>query len=387
MRFAHLILLLCCVVPNCAADGFTFPNFKTTRGLSMVDDAGTHGKAVRLTPAKRSKSGAVWFETKQSITHGFDTTFQFQLTSQDHRHFAGADGFAFVAQNEGTKVVAGKGSAAGFNMADSPFVPRSSGIPRSLAVFFDTWRNEELDDPSGNYVAICTNSDGHWPARRLAYTRKLAVDLKDKRVHRVRILFSPPRLSVFLDDSPEPVLTAAIEMPEIAGADGKAFVGFTAATGNGFQNHDILSWSFGAAVDSSMVSSLISFMPRPCLPNRTLCTPDEPVMERRGEGQYHIVLPANLEWGAAIDNPTGKKVSISDAIGTACWDPRAGSAACAGPDGAKQGSTQHLLDPTAAAGSLIVKTSAGKTYFSVNGQAGNAFRDNEGYFEFDVRLQ
>ena len=27
-------------------------------------------------------------------------------------------------------------------------------------------------------------------------------------------------------------------------ADGRAFVGFTAATGNAYQNHDIMTWSF-----------------------------------------------------------------------------------------------------------------------------------------------
>jgi hypothetical protein len=83
------------------------------------------------------------------------------------------------------------------------------------------------------------------------------------------------------------------------------------------------------------------------------------VLRRASRREFHIVLPANLEGGASR---------------------------CAGPEGAKWNATQGLLDPHAAAGSLIMRTKAGRTYFSVNDRAGDAFQDNEGYFEFDVRL-
>jgi hypothetical protein len=57
-----------------------------------------------------------------------------------------------------------------------------------------------------------------------------------------RIVYTPGSLSVFLDDAPVPALMAAIELSKLIGSD-DAYVGFTAATGNGYENHDILSWS------------------------------------------------------------------------------------------------------------------------------------------------
>ena len=368
---------------------FQFTDFQSTRDLALVKDARRAGKVLRLTPAENIKSGAAWFPDKLLLAPGFETTFQFRLTDQDRAHFGGADGFAFVLQTLGPSAIAGRGSSGGFAMADGRLNPRTRGIPRSLAVFFDTHRNKEDEDPSGNYIAICTNGDGYWPPRRLAYTIGLPVKLKDGKVHTARIAYKPPLLSIFLDNRPEPILTAAIDISSVLGPEGTGYVGFTASTGGGYQNHDILSWSFGAPqVDSNMsvVSSTIYFTPRECLPNRTLCTPDRATVEATAEGKYHVVLPANLEWGASIPNPGKRAVTISNSTGTACWNPQATTAhACTGPTGDATGPGKGLLT-NAPAGSLIMKTHEGRTYFSLNGRP-NSFATNEGYFEFDAELQ
>jgi hypothetical protein len=51
---------------------------------------------------------------------------------------------------------------------------------------------------------------------------------------------------VYIDDFSRPALVAPINLKDILAlpADGKAFVGFTAATGSAYQNHDIMTWSF-----------------------------------------------------------------------------------------------------------------------------------------------
>ena len=51
---------------------------------------------------------------------------------------------------------------------------------------------------------------------------------------------------VYIDDLTRPALVAPINLKDILAlpADGRAFVGFTAATGNSYQNHDIMNWSF-----------------------------------------------------------------------------------------------------------------------------------------------
>ena len=92
-----------------------------------------------------------------------------------------------------------------------------------------------------------------WPAKRLAFTPKLRVQLKDRKVHTARIVFLPPVLSVFLDGSVAPVLETVVDFSIAADRQGGAWVGFTASTGLGCENHDILNWSFaGTDVSSSM---------------------------------------------------------------------------------------------------------------------------------------
>src|ERR1017187_6889911 len=113
-----------------------------------------------------------------------------------------------------------------------------------------------------------------------------------------------------------------------------------------------------------------------CLPDRKLCTPHHALVEAPGPGVCHIVLPANLEWGAAIPNPSNRPVAIQNARGIACWNWQTlGPEGCNGPAGNQFG-----------AGALITRTKDGRTRFSIEDRTGN-FRDNEGFFEFDKRLQ
>jgi hypothetical protein len=356
-----------------------------------VGDAAVSGKVLRLTPARRNQAGAVWFRDKQLLRSGFETTFQFQLTHQDPL-FHGTDGFAFVLQNSGPAALGGRGSAGGFGVSD-PTNPRHSGIPWSIAVFFDTCRNKEEGDPSSNYIAIRTNSGPakmRWPAARLAFTPKLSVHLKDRKVHTARIVFQPPVLSVFLDDSIAPELETAVDLSIVMDQQGCAWVGFTAATGWGSQNHDILTWSFaGTDVSSStsMVSSDISFSMSACLPDRNLCTPERAIVEHKG-ASYHIVLPANLEWGASIPNPSGLAVVVTNAHGIVCRDlATRRSEGCSGPSGNGAPAGSGFLAEDALAGALIFRTRDGHTWFSVNGRSGVTFKNNEGFYEFGLEIK
>lgn len=229
-----------------------------------------------------------------------------------------------------------------------------------------------------------------WPAERLAFTPRLRVQLKDGKVHAARILFQPPVLSVFLDRSSAPVLEAVVDLSIVLDRLGSAWVGFTASTGGGYENHDILNWSFTSAdVSSSMsvVSSQITFLMSACLPDRNLCTPERGAIERTGTG-YHVVLPANLEWGVSIPNPQARKVVVTNAHGIACWDLKApGSAGCSGPSGNIVPAGAGFLVADAAAGELVMKTRDGHTWFSVNGHSGIGFKDNEGFYEFDLEIK
>jgi len=285
------------------------------------------------------------------------------------------------------------GSAAGFGVADSIGTPSHAGIPWAVAVFFDTYRNTEEEDPSSNYIGIRANGGPpvtRWPPARLAASPTLSVGLKDGKVHNARILFQPPVLSVFLDSSAAPVVETVVDLSIATDPEGRAWVGFTAATAGGWQNHDILSWSFGGtAVSSSMymVTSNLLFPKSAYLPNRNLCTPESAFIEQRGAG-YHVVLPANLEWGASIPNPSGRPVEVSNAKGIVCWDLKApGSRGCGGPSGNGGAAGAGFPAEHDPAGALIMRTRDRHTWFSVNGRSGATFKDNEGFYEFDLKIK
>jgi len=387
---AWLTLVLSAAVTASAA--IRFEDFSSIRGLSIVGDAAVSGKALRLTPAKGDRSGAVWFREKQGVASGFETTFQFQLTHQGGLGH-GADGFAFVIQNSGPEALGGRGSAGGFAVSDPEYRHREKPIPWSIAVFFDTYRNKDGGDPSANYVALCTYGkpgEMRWPAARLAFTPNLAVRLKDRNVHTARILFQPPVLSISLDDSPIPVLQSVVDLSIVVDGEGSAWVGFTASTGGGYENHDILNWSFtGTDVSSSLsvVSSHITFMMSACLPDRKLCTPENAVVEHRDVG-YHVILPGNREWGASIPVPPERTVMITNAHGIVCWDVNArGAGGCSGPSGTRTPADARFLAPEAPTGALIMRTRGGHAWFSVNGRSGVDFKNNEGFYEFDLEIK
>ncbi len=390
-RYRTAGTLFCLIATATVPAAIRFNGFASVQGLSLIGDAAVFGTALRLTPAKGDRSGAAWFTEKQPVASGFETTFQFQLTRQGGLGH-GADGFAFVLQSSGPEALGGRGSAGGFAVSDPDYHHRGKAIPWSVAVFFDTYRNKDEGDPSANYIAFCTNgkpSEMRWPARRLAFTPHLSVELKDGKVHTARILFQPPVLSIFLDDSPAPVLEAVVDLSIVVDRRGSAWVGFSASTGGGHENHDILKWSFsGAEVSSgiSVVSSHITFASSTCLPDRNLCTPESALVEHRDAG-YHVILPGNLEWGANIPNPSGRTVVVTNAHGVVCWDLSQGSNGCSGPSGNATPAGPGFLAAQAGAGALIVKTDEKHTWFSVNDRSGVGFKDNEGSYEFDVEIK
>ena len=388
--FAWLALTLSGAATATAA--IHFDDFASIQELSLVGAAAQSGRALRLTPAKHDRSGAAWFLEKQRVASGFESTFQFQLTHQGGLGH-GADGFAFVLQNSGPEALGGLGSAGGFAVSDETYGYREKAIAWSIAVFFDTYRNREEEDPSANYVALCTYgkpNEMSWPAPRLAFTPSLPVRLKDRRMHSARILFRPPVLSVYLDGSSAPNLESVVDLSIVVDPRGEAWVGFTASTGGGYENHDILNWSLTAtdiSSDISVVSSHITFLMSSCLPDHKLCTPEKAVVQRNEAG-YHLILPGNLEWGVSIPRLPKQTVEVNNAHGIVCWDAKTrGSTGCSGPSGNGRPAGAGFVVTDAPAGALIMRTRDGRTWFSVNGRSGVGFQENDGFYEFDLKIK
>lgn len=345
--------------------------------LRLLKDARLSGNTLQLTPARKNQTGAAWLKRPMPVAFGFESRFRFRLSDFADNIYGGADGLAFVIQSMGTDAIAGRGAAGGFSLGRGANNPARKGIPRSLAIFIDTFKNEEEQETSGNSIGLFTNGDGVFPPRRLVLNAEPEIRFKDGATHEVKILYQPPLLQVFLDRNTEPALETSIDIVSITGNSGGAYVGFTAATGEGFQVHEILDWHFEVA--SAQVSSLIRFETDNCLPGRTLCTPPAAEVHQMDANRYLVTLPAHLEWGASVEHAGQFKVSKLE--GTVCWDRLA--KACNGPDGAADRGNSKLLRTTLQPGSLLSERRGSKVFFSVNGIPGS-FTNNEGYFRFEV---
>lgn len=405
---AFAALLIAVAAAGQETKGFSFDTFSSAQGLQLRQDAAISGDVLRVTPARHDSAGAAWFGQRVPVRNGFTTTFRFQFTERGGLGH-GADGLAFVLQNVGANAIGARGSAGGFGLGTHGY-EGTQAIPQSIAVFFDTFRNADEGDTSDNSLSISTNGpigSLRWPPPRLGRVPKLKIKLKDGAVHAARVVYEPPVISVYLDDFSKPVLRASADLATIIDASGSAFIGFTASTGGGWENQDVLSWSFDPKLRESVESTIefsnedtgtnTRFEQAACLPDRNLCTPERATVQATGPGRFHVILPAHLEWSASIPNPSGATAVISNAKGTVCWDLQGlGQMGCNGPGGNGLRAGDGFVAPQEQAGALIQRTVNGQTSFSVNGRMRNVlrnktgageFRGHEGYFEFDVELR
>jgi hypothetical protein len=218
----------------------------TAEAVTLVGNAFiTDGSVIRLTPSVDNQKGAAWLNERKSVAAGFTASFSFRIsalggiengTAPDSGN-NGADGIAFVIQDQQADALGAAGGGIGYD-----------GVPRSLAVEFDTWLNTEgtVDDPDGNHVAVHTKgtlANSSDEAARIGLPLSPAgVNLSDGGVHSVVIVYTPGTLTVTLDGSL--VLTVPVTLTSIGGSSildgtGRAWVGFTAATGAARENHDV----------------------------------------------------------------------------------------------------------------------------------------------------
>jgi hypothetical protein len=216
----------------CPAEDFTYNNFSRPSQLIFQGDATLTEGRVRLTPAECSQAGALWLSSKQWLEQGFETSFQFQLAQPG---VFGANGLAFVIQNNDTPLLGKAGHGMGFR-----------GIPNSLVIKFDPYHFRNHHYVKYDQVAILDNgSSTVYPADAGVIDSSTNITFSDGQVHTAKIVYTPGHLSVFLDDLEHPVLTAFLNLSDVVQLDhDQAWVGFTAATGADFYKQDVIQWSF-----------------------------------------------------------------------------------------------------------------------------------------------
>ena len=234
------------------------PKFPGTRGIGQQRVAADAGS---------EEPGSAWYNVEKPLVAGnFSTTFQFKLSGgSDGNGTNGSDGFTFVIQNGSSTALYRGANGVGYD-----------GMPDSVAIEFDTFQNSEMNDTSQSSISVHTNGTGPNNASEsysLGHYDTPGFILDDAQVHTTKVSYTPGNMSIYLDNVATPVLNIPIDLNTKLGLDwGRAWVGFTGATGGGYQNHDILNWSFQGdeniilADKPAVIEGMPTSLPRPTSP-------------------------------------------------------------------------------------------------------------------------
>jgi hypothetical protein len=198
--------------------------------FTLVGDAMVINERLRLTSNEGGQVGGGWLTEQQAVAGGFRAAFTYKLT---HQTEGGSDGFAFVIQNDGLAALGEGGGGIGYH-----------GIPNSLAVEFDTFANSLWSDPILDHVSVHTRGTRENTANETASIGSTELpNLGDGLRHRVVVRYAEPRLSVHFDGVR--ILFVRVHLDtKLSLSDGAAWVGFTAATGGGTQEHWITRFDY-----------------------------------------------------------------------------------------------------------------------------------------------
>ena len=248
-----------------AAQSFNYADFTNTTGLVLNGNATQTGVALHITSPFTTQRGTFWYSTPVNVAAGFDTTFTFRIAVPTGN--LGADGMAFVIQNDprGTAALGDSGSDIGCYA--EPTSPVGTAIANGLAIEIDTYQIAAgWNDPDANHISIHTNGTGDILGSE-TYSLGLyspAANMSDGLLHTMRVHYQPGTLDVYFDNT---TTTPSLSVPYSFATGGtwtaggtvgglnliggtSAYVGFTAATGGSWEAHNALSWSFGPLVSN-----------------------------------------------------------------------------------------------------------------------------------------
>lgn len=223
---------------------FNYTDFKQAKDIYTERNTARAGKVMVLTPPEMGMLGGLWHAQKVKVRSGFSTSFSFRMHKSGSSFSSdqiGADGIAFVIHNNATATGVGQqGGGVGYE-----------GIPNSIAIEFDNWRNDEWGEPNDNHVAVHTlgtspNTSASSSIKAMNST--LPTQLENGEIHQVKIEFEKNILKVFLNG--KEIISTPLDIGKTLNLDNEtAWIGFTASTGAAYTQQEIHAWQFkGEAV-------------------------------------------------------------------------------------------------------------------------------------------
>jgi hypothetical protein len=238
--FVPTAVLCAAFVSSSLVADFNYSNFASLRGLQLNGDCAPNGDLLALTPDAVGQAGSAFCIAKQKLSEGFDTTFVVNIDGKGGK-FGFGDGMAFVIQSFGSNYLGSGGGGLGYE-----------GAVTGLAVEIDTWPSDQDEIAVHATQALLRSASCMLSAED--GTELASVDgltIKDANDHTIRVNYVPGTLSVYLDDSRDPLLTLKIDLAsyeclgsQLLDSTGHAWIGFTAGTGGATERNGVKSWSF-----------------------------------------------------------------------------------------------------------------------------------------------
>lgn len=226
------------------------PDFSGTNGamLQKNGDTAVTGNSLRLTRSQGTTYGTAFLKDLVTLptNRSFSAYFTFKITEPKCGLGGGADGLTFIVQTDSSSV-GSMGGGIGY-----------AGILPSVAVEFDTFKNNEFKDPNGNHIGISLNGDPESVA-----TVNAPFPLIDGNVYHAWVDYDgrnnvlQARLNNTDSRPTEATISHKVELESVFGD--RVYVGFTAATGTCSEQHEILSFYFNndelvGGIDTSLDS-------------------------------------------------------------------------------------------------------------------------------------
>lgn len=187
-------------------------------------DAVIVGDCIELTQNQGGQQGCAWFQN----TIDFNFPFTHEMTANfGSENTSGADGICLVYQSNGQDFCGGTGEGIG-----------AGGMPNSAIFEFDTWSNDNLNDPFDDHCSFNTNGDMN---HNNSIEGPVSLgDIEDGLDHNILFEWNPAGnlYSVYLDNIL--VLSGSYDIiNNCFGGSNMAFWGYTSSTGGASNFHVI----------------------------------------------------------------------------------------------------------------------------------------------------